>query len=272
LINNTLPSYSRATNRINADLPEVATIDMGQTSPGIDLQNDTSILKTAFSSASLSICPIDSSQKKIWQVFAFSIFLVSVPVFVEAPLVRSLPWLSVALTGFWVWLSFQLMARPATHVWGDLLFGFSWSWLAGALYWGWLRWEPLYHLPVESIGLPLALWCLWRNWGKVGNWFYFGSLLGTVLTDVYFYLVDLMPYWRQIMQVEAEQAPQVLRGALMQVQTPWGESWALTLGVVLLTLGILPLIKQENHWYAFSGAVLSTILVDTLFLVAAILA
>ena len=129
-------------------------------------------------------------------------FLVSVPVFVEAPIVRSLPSLSLAMTGFWVWLSFTLMSRPATYLWGDLLLGFSWSWLAGAIYWGWLRWEPLWHLPVESIGLPFACWCLVKNWGKVGSWFYLGSLLGTVLTDVYFYLVDLMPYWRQIMRVD----------------------------------------------------------------------
>lgn len=208
-----------------------------------------------------------------WLVFGAAVFLVSVPVFIEAPLVRSLPWFSLALTIGWVWLSFQLMARPSTYVWGDLLLGFSWSWLAGSIYWGWLRWEPLWHLPVESIGLPFALWCLCRNWGKIGNWFYLGSLLGTVLTDVYFYLVDLIPYWRQIMQVEstADVAP-ILQSALVQVQTPWGQAWALTLAIALLTIGIVPLFKKQRHWYAFSGAVLSTILVDCLFLVAAVLA
>jgi hypothetical protein len=208
-----------------------------------------------------------------WLVFAAAVFLVSVPVFIEAPLVRSLPWFSLALTAGWVWLSFQLMSRPSTYVWGDLLLGFSWSWLAGSIYWGWLRWEPLWHLPVESIGLPFALWCLSRNWGKIGNWFYLGSLLGTVLTDVYFYLVDLIPYWRQIMQVEstADVAP-ILQSAVVQVQTPWGQGWAVVLGLVLLTVGILPLSKKQRHWYAFSGAVLSTILVDCLFWLAAVLA
>jgi hypothetical protein len=34
----------------------------------------------------------------------------------------------------------------------------------------------------------------------------------------------------------------------------------------------VPLKNKQKHWYAFSGAVLSTILVDSLFLVAAILA
>jgi hypothetical protein len=150
--------------------------------------------------------------------------------------------------------------------------GFSWSWLAGAIYWGWLRWEPLWHLPVEFIGLPFACWCLAKNWGKVGNWFYLGSLLGTVLTDVYFYIVDLMPYWRQIMRVDADVVPQILQNALIQVQAPWGQTWAIILAVVLLTVGILALGRNQRHWYAFGGAVLSTILVDSLFLLAAIAA
>jgi len=120
--------------------------------------------------------------------------------------------------------------------------------------------------------LPFALWCLIRNWGKVGNWFYLGSLLGTVLTDGYFYLVNLTPYWRQIMQVEPDGAAEVLRNALSQVKTPWGEAWAVVLLIVLLTVGVLALGKPSRHWYAFGGAVLSTILVDSLFLLAACLA
>jgi len=202
-------------------------------------------------------------------VFAAAVFLVSVPVFIEAPLVRSLPWVSLGMTAGWVWLSFALMSRPSTKVWGDLLLGFSWSWLAGSLYWGWLRWEPFYHLPVEAIGLPFALVCLRRNWAMVGNFFYLGSLLGTALTDMYFYLVELIPHWRQLMRVEPALASPILQSALEQVQTAWGQGWAVILILVLLTLGILPLRKQQQQWWAFSGAVLSTILVDILFWVAA---
>jgi Protein of unknown function (DUF3120) len=205
-------------------------------------------------------------------IFSASVFLVTVPVFIEAPLVRALPWISVGLTGFWIWLSLFLMSRKHTYVWGDLLFGFSWSWLTGSIYWGWFRWEPLWHLPIEAIALPFAVWCLCQGWGKVGNWFYLGSLFGTVLTDVYFYLTNLMPYWRQIMKVEAEIVPSILKAALVQVQTPLGQLWALILGVLLLSVGFLPLARQQNHWYAFGGAVFSTILVDTLFLLAAVFA
>jgi len=203
-------------------------------------------------------------------MFLAAMLLVSVPVFFEAPLVRSLPSLSLGVTGLWVWLSFTLMSRPQTYYWGDLLLGFSWSWLAGAIYWGWLRWEPLWHLPVESIGLPFVLWCIWRNWGQVGSWFYLGSLLGTVLTDVYFYIVDLLPFWRQIMTTDGSGAAKILKNALIQVETPWGETWAIAMAVFLIGVGIVSLSNKQRHFYAFGGAVLSTILVDSLFLLAAV--
>ncbi|UUO16423.1 DUF3120 domain-containing protein [Dolichospermum heterosporum TAC447] len=212
------------------------------------------------------------TSRQNWLIFLASVFLVSVPVFVEAPLVRSSPILSVLMTGFWVWISMRLMSRSQTYLWGDLLFGFSWTWLTGAIYWGWLRYEPIWHIPIEALGLPFAVWCLAKNWGKVGNWFYLGSLLGTVLTDIYFYLVDLMPYWRQIMRTDPSGASQILQNALAQVQTPWGEGWAVILALMLMTVGTVSLLHKQSHWYAFGGAVLSTILVDSLFLLAAVLA
>ncbi|PPJ65128.1 DUF3120 domain-containing protein [Cuspidothrix issatschenkoi] len=212
------------------------------------------------------------SWRQNWLVLVAAVFLVSVPVFIEAPLVRSLPVFSILMTAFWVWLSVRLMSRPQTHLWGDLLFGFSWTWFTGSIYWGWLRWEPIWHLPIEALGLPFALWCLTKNWGKVGNWFYLGSLFGTVLTDIYFYLVDLMPYWRQIMRISPEGASQILQNALTQVQNPWGQGWAVILAVILAVVGTGSLLNKESHWYAFGGAVLSTILVDSLFLLAAALA
>ena len=207
--------------------------------------------------------------KKAWLVFLAASFLVSVPVFIQAPLVRLLPLLSLLLTLGWVGLSFVLLKRPKTQIWGDLLLGFSWSWLAGSIYWGWLRWEPLIHLPVEAIGLPFALWCLRQGWGKVGNWFYLGSLFGTAVTDTYFYLVDLIPSWRQLMQVEPELAIQILQDATTHVNSPWGIAWAIVLLSLLLGVGTLPWRSGQLHWWAFSGAVLSTILVDGLFWLAA---
>lgn len=210
-----------------------------------------------------------AATRQYWLVLAAACFLVSVPVFVQAPLVRQLPLLSLVMTLGWVWLGLMLLKRDSTQVWGDLILGFSWSWLAGSIYWGWLRWEPLIHLPVEAIGLPFALWGLSRGWGKVGNLFYLGSLFGTALTDVYFYVVDLIPHWRQVMRVEPELAKPIFQNALAQVQTPWGISWVIALMGTLLIVGLWGLGKKQLGWWAFSGAVLSTILVDSLFWVAA---
>ncbi len=161
-----------------------------------------------------------------WPVFFASVFLVTVPVFFQAPLVRQWPEFSVILTLGWLGISWRLIRQPATWVWGDLLLGFSWSWFTGAIYWGWLRWEPLLHLPVEAIGVPFAIWCLYRGWGKVGNWFYLGSLFGTAVTDGYFYIAGLIPSWRQLMHVEPALALPIFQNALQIVTTPWGISWA----------------------------------------------
>ncbi len=220
--------------------------------------------------------------KRAWLTFAAAAFLVSVPVFVQAPLVRAFPWLSLVLTAGWLFLSGWLLShpRPASRFWGDLLLGFSACWLAGSIYWGWLRWEPLLHLPVEAIALPLTIWGLKKNWYKTGIFFYLGSLFGTAITDFYFYLVDVVPYWRQIMQVDTVDtslAITILKSALAQVQTPWGVGWAMVLVLSLLAAGLLPLTltrvrlahPHALHWWGFAGAVLSTILVDGLFFVAA---
>lgn len=192
----------------------------------------------------------------------------------QAPLVRYYPEVSLGLTFFWVGLGIWLLKQEKISLWGDLLLGFSWSWLAGSLYWGWWRWEPLIHIPMEAIGLPFVLWGLYKGRGKVGNLFYLGSLLGTAITDVYFYLTGLIPYWRQLMTVELDPnlVSPIFHNALAQIETPWGISWALVLLNLLLAIGIYPLQKRVCHWWAFSGAVLSTILVDGLFWITASLA
>lgn len=225
--------------------------------------------------------------RQTWLVFGVASFLVSVPVFFQAPLVRLLPELSLVMTAGWLWLSWILRRQPSTEVWGDLLLGFSWSWLAGSIYWGWLRWEPVIHLPVEAIGLPLALWCLWQRdrapirspltntfnfllpWGMAGNLFYLGSLFGTAVTDIYFYLTGLIPHWRQLMQVDPALATPIFQSAIAQVRTPWGVGCAVVLVGVLLGVGLISLRSRQLHWWAFGGAVLSTILVDSLFWLAA---
>lgn len=235
------------------------------------------------------ITPVKTSR---WQIFTAAAFLVSVPVFIQAPLVRQFPLLSLALTIFWVAGGCWLYQRPQSKVWGDLLLGFSWSWLAGTIYWGWLRTEPYWHLPVEAIGLPFGLWCLWlakksrlkdqeqdtkvnkdnkTGFLAIGTWFYFGSLWGTALTDGYFYVNSLIPYWRAVMAQEPSLAAPILHQAIAQINNPLGWISALMLLCILLTTGIQSLKQSNLSQWAFSGAILSTILVDSLFwLVAAI--
>jgi hypothetical protein len=197
------------------------------------------------------------------------IFLVSVPVFFEAPLVRTAPWLCVLLTGAWVWGSHQLRQHARTTFAGELCVGLSWSWLAGAIYWGWFRWEPLWHIPIEAIGLPVALWGLYRGWHTVGHWFYLGSLLGTAVTDLYFYRLHLMPSWRAMMVALPSEAISIVQTAFAQVQTLEGVITAAICASFLLALAWSASHSRHRHHWIFSGTLVGTLLVDGLFVVIA---
>jgi hypothetical protein len=236
------------------------------------LSSYTPISQKRYSPDLDDLSPVFISEGKAapnWLFLTAAVILTSVPVFFQAPLVRSFPWLSLLMTLGWLGLGLRLRSHPKTHQWGDLLLGFTWTWLAGTLYWGWLRWEPHWHLPVEAIGLPFAYIGLSKQWGKVGKWFYMGSLLGTCVTDLYFYLVKLIPYWRQLMQVEPDLVQPIFQAALSQMQTSWGTTCALGLAIFLVIAGALPLLSRQPHWWVFGGSVLSTILVDGLFWFAA---
>jgi hypothetical protein len=214
-----------------------------------------------------------------------------VPVCFQAPLVRLAPGVTLLLTALWVivgrglnqgWSSL-LPGRLASQdtasrlagqswlglgraYWGQLISGFSWIWLAGAIYWGWFRTEPLWHLPIESLGLPFALWGLRQNRGLVGHFFFLGSLLGTAVTDLYFYLNQLLPHWRSVMlDLDFDLLHWVFQSAIAQMMTPYGLVTAVGLALFLLGLGIVVTALPRLHWWALSGAILSTLLVDGLF-------
>jgi hypothetical protein len=216
----------------------------------------------------LAIVP-DVARPSLAMVFAAGAFLVAVPVFFEAPLVRYWPWVSLLLSTVWAGLSVALCQRRSTQVWGDLLVGFTWTWFCGSIFWGWLRWQPEWHLLIESLMLPIALVGLRRGWAKVGNWFYLGSLLGTAITDIYFYIVDLIPAWKQLMLAPPSGAGPIFDRALALMYMPWGMAWTAILLTTLLFFGLWGLTRRSLPSMAFSGAVLSTILVDGLFWVAA---
>lgn len=204
-----------------------------------------------------------------WSVLLAAGFLVSAPVFVQAPLVRSLPVVSLVGTIAWIWLSIYLSQRSATRVWGELVAGFSWTWLSGSLYWGWLRTEPLWHLPIEALGLPFAILALRKGWCRVGVLFYLGSLFGTVVTDVYFHLLDLTGVWRRVM-LDPTMAEFEFAQALKLMNTPLGYSSAAVLLSLLVAVGMYSVRRRSLASWACGGAILSTLVVDGLFWGAAI--
>jgi Protein of unknown function (DUF3120) len=195
-----------------------------------------------------------------------AIFLVAVPVFFQAPLVRSAPWLSLILTVGWLGLSEKLQSRNSTQIWGSLIWGFSLSWFCGSVYWGWLRFEPAWHLPIEAVALPWAIWALKRSPKHlIGAWFFLGSLLGTVVTDLYFWLVGVVPHWRSLMQdrIDSELALSILRNAAIRVQ----EHPAILIGLagLLVIISMLGWRSPKIWKWSFAGAVISTLIVDGIF-------
>lgn len=170
------------------------------------------------------------------------------------------------LTTLVLWLVGVLLVRQLRwRILGDLLLGFSWSWLAGSIYWGWFRGEPLLHLPIEAIALPFALFALWRGWLVVGQCFYLGSLLGTTITDLYFYSLNLIPYWRRLMVAEVQDSLDILQEAGTLVMTEAGLLWGLFFLGVIAGVARLALSSQRLEWWVFAGAVLGTLFVDALF-------
>lgn len=207
------------------------------------------------------------------QVFGASAGLVILPVFVQAPLVRYFPWISLAMTSAWLGLGWLLLQRPRWQVWGDLVIGFAWIWLTGSIYWGWFRWEPVVHLPVEALGLPIAIACLRCNQGRIGSYFFLGSLLGTAVTDLYINWMHLFPNWRQLMWVDPDFAQIVLRETTASLETSVAAGRAVVLVLFLLIATVISVsTSRQLAWWAFGGAVFSTLVVDGLFFLTAALA
>ena len=190
--------------------------------------------------------------------------LVILPVFVQAPWVRSSPLACALFTAVLVALGLRLRGEL-----GALLIGFSGSWLAGAIFWGWLRLHPLWHLPVEAFALPLAIAGLQGPWRRAGQ-FYLGALIGTACTDAATALCGLMPLWPSVLQASPSEAPLLLSAAAEQVLQP------VSLAVVG---GFAAAMACAGRWLWHQGeggkvvaaALLSTLAVDALFLALALL-
>lgn len=198
--------------------------------------------------------------------------LVTVPVFVQAPLVRTAP-MAVALftapllaLALWLERSGQGLRQEL----GVLLVGFCGSWLGGALFWGWLRLHPLWHLPVEAFALPLAVAGLGTRWRLAGA-FNLASLLGTAVTDGVMAATGVMDLWPGVLRAPLAEAPLLLQEAGLRVLAP-----VPLLGVALGAAVLLQL--SQGLWSrgtigrVAAACLVTTLLVDGLFLAAALLA
>ncbi len=200
--------------------------------------------------------------------------LVVLPVFLQAPWVRIHPFSSCLFTA--VLLTAGIVAvQVGNTTWkqsGTLLVGFSGSWLAGTLFWGWLRMHPVLHIPVEAIALPLAIGGLNSRW-KLSCSFYLASLLGTAITDITMALTGVMSFWPEVVNAASNEAAHLLNEAAKLVLQP-------TSLLILVSAAGLVLWLAKQFWtqaarpsehqeaWSVAAAVLSTtILIDALFLV-----
>ena len=195
---------------------------------------------------------------------ALAAALVMLPVFVQAPWVRSSPVACTVFTAVLVALGLRLRGSL-----GALLIGFAGSWLAGAVFWGWLRLHPLWHLPVEAFALPLAVAGLQGPWRRAGQ-FYLGALIGTACTDAATALCGLMPLWPQVLQASPSEAPLLLSAAAEQVLRPLPLVVVSGFAAAMVAAGRW-LWKRGEGGQVVAASLLSTLVVDALFLALALL-
>ena len=198
--------------------------------------------------------------------------LVALPVFLQAPWVRLSPASAAVFTAVLVALGVILERQPSPRLRdaGSLLVGFAGSWLGGCLFWGWCRLHPIGHLPIEAFALPLALAGLGGRW-RLGCALYLGSLLGTAATDAAIAATGLMPLWPAVLAADPLAAGPLLQEAALRVLEP---------GSLLVVGAAAAALLQVCRWLwprgraarVASAALATTLAIDGLFLVAALLA
>ncbi len=208
----------------------------------------------------------------------WSSFFVILPIFVQAPWVRSEPISALCFTFVIILGAFSLYKKLPIKwfVVSSLLLGVSGSWLGGCLFWGWLSPFPILHIPVEAVVLPLALIGLGTNW-KIGSSFYISSLFGTAVTDITIFLIGIMDQWRQVITADSQTAPQILQKTsedLIQIKS---------LSIIVFVALILWFISKEifdsatinttngKALLVSSYVIQTTLIVDGIFIVLAIL-
>jgi Protein of unknown function (DUF3120) len=189
--------------------------------------------------------------------------LIIAPVFLQAPWVREAPMAASLFTAVLL-----LLALRRGGELGALLVGFSGSWLAGCLFWGWLRLHPLVHLPVEAFALPLALAGLSGPWRRAGQ-FYLGSLAGTAATDGAIALCGLMPLWPAVLAAGPGEAAPLLAEAAARVLEPAHLLTVASIAGVMFAAAAL-LWRRGPGGRLVAACLLSTLAIDGLFLLLAL--
>ena len=205
--------------------------------------------------------------------------LVVLPVFVQAPWVREQPFTSClfGLVLLSVGVITNLIAPFKLKNLGALLVGFSGSWLAGSLFWGWLASHPLLHLPVEAFALPLAITGLQTRW-RLGCAFYLASLVGTAFTDLAMALTGVMSLWPAVVGASTTEATVLLQDAATFVLRPSSLLTVIAAGAI-----IVQLVQYCRHrsslsnatdkaWGVAAAVLFTTLLIDGLFLSLSLLA
>ena len=197
--------------------------------------------------------------------------MVVLPVFLQAPWVRLHPFSAAVFTTVLVAVGVVLgsSADEQRNALGQLLVGFSGSWLAGCVFWGWLRAHPVLHLPVEAFALPLAMTGLNGRW-RLACSFYLSSLIGTACTDLMMALTGVMKFWPSVVTAPFDEAPELLHNAGMQLLHPFQlVGLAISAGVII---GLGQRLRMDGENWEMAGAVLvTTVWVDGLFLLTALL-
>lgn len=215
---------------------------------------------------------VDARSASLLTLAWISALFVALPVFVQAPWVREAPVGATLFTGP-ILVAGLLLHWRAPERWrplGALLVGFAGSWLGGAIFWGWFRDQPLWHLPIEAFALPLALGG-WRTPWRLSCAFYMGSLAGTACTDGVMALSGVIHRWPLVVNASLEQAPLLLHQAALSLLHPLPLLLILAAATLLL-LSCLRLWRAGEGQRIAAAALGTTLVVDGLFLGAALVA
>ena len=202
--------------------------------------------------------------------------MVVLPVFIQAPWVRLNPFSATLFTAVLIAAGLVLHHSRSQTVsdLGSLLVGFSGSWLAGCIFWGWLRAHPVLHLPVEAFAVPFALGGLQGRW-RLAATFYLSSLVGTACTDLAMAATGVMQFWPAVVTATLDQAPLLLHQAGMHLLQPLPLLTLIIATILVLISGRSLGLRdgnEEGHAAGMASAVLITTLwVDGLFLLTALL-